>query len=63
MGPKDIALNLLWLLGILGKATRLNLGYELVSIVAVKMLAHGREKWRDSLAVITGADYCQASSD
>lgn len=62
-GIKYISLNLLWLLGILGKAARLNISYELVSIVTVKMLASGREKWRHSLAMITGTAYCQASSD
>ena len=34
------------LLGIVGKAARLNLGYAPVSIGTVRMLVSGRDSWR-----------------
>lgn len=40
-GAEDFAHNILWLLEMFGKAARLNLGHELVSIVTVKMWASG----------------------
>lgn len=62
-GPVVLHSNILRLLGILGKAARLNLGYAPVSIVTVRMLVSGRDSWRHSLAVMIGTVYCQASSD
>lgn len=38
----------------LGRAARLNLGYELFSIVILKMLGSGRWRWRHSLAMVAG---------
>ena len=53
----------LGLLGIVGKAARLNRGYAPVSIGSVRMLVSGRDSWRHSLTVMIGTVYCQASSD